>query len=96
MMAEQAIMNIIEDIAHLYSFLQSVTGKSGQLKFKDRVIEYKAEGRIHKLEWVYDGTARDVKSEISVKASHYQSTHGAIVHAIKKLIDDLKAKGILN
>ena len=60
------------------------------------MIEYKAEGRIHKLEWVYDGTARDVKSDTSVKASHYQSTHGAIVHAIKKLIDDLKAKGILN
>ncbi|XP_066026498.1 uncharacterized protein [Pocillopora verrucosa] len=89
-------MNIIEDIAHLYSFLQSVTGKSGQLKFKDRVIEYKAEGRIRKLQWVYDGTARDVKSETSVEARHFQSTQGAIQHAIKKLIDDLKAKGILN
>ena len=60
------------------------------------MIEYKAEGRIHKLEWVYDGTARDVKSGTSVKARHFKSTQGAIQHAIKKLIDDLKAKGILN
>ena len=60
------------------------------------MIEYKAEGRIRKLQWVYDGTARDVKSETSVEARHFQSTQGAIQHAIKKLIDDLKAKGILN
>ena len=25
------LINFIEDIAHLYSFLQSVTGKSGQV-----------------------------------------------------------------
>ncbi|XP_066026494.1 anti-lipopolysaccharide factor isoform X3 [Pocillopora verrucosa] len=89
-------MDVIKDIAHLYSFLQSVTGKSGQLNFKGRVIEYKAEGRIHKLKWVYDGTAWDVESGTSVEARHYKSTQGAIEHAVKKLIDDLKAKGILN
>ena len=56
------------------------------------MIEYKAEGRIHKLEWVYDGTARDVKSGTSVEARHYKSTRGAIEHAMKKLIDDPKPK----
>ena len=59
------------------------------------MINYKAEGRIHMLKWMYDGTAWDVASGTSVKAKHYQSTQGAIEHAVKKLIDDLKAKGIL-
>ena len=67
-----------------------------QLNFKGRVINYKAEGRIHKLQWVYDGTAWDVESGTSVKARHYKSTQGAIEHAVKELIDNLKAQGILS
>jgi len=59
------------------------------------VISYKAEGRVHKLKWVYDGTAWDVESGISVKAKHYHSKHGAIEHAVKDLIDKLKANGIV-
>lgn len=66
-----------------------------QLNFKDRVISYKAEGRVHKLKWVYDGTAWDVESGITVKAKHYHSKHGAIEHAVKELIDKLKANGII-
>ncbi|XP_078351103.1 anti-lipopolysaccharide factor-like [Oculina patagonica] len=88
-------MNVIQDVAALYSFLQSVSGASGQLNFKGRVVNYKAEGRIHKLQWVYDGTAWDVESGTSVKARHYKSTQGAIEHAVKELIDNLKAQGIL-
>ena len=67
-----------------------------QLNFKGRVINYKAEGRIHKLQWVYDGTAWDVESGTSVKARHYKSTQGAIEHAVKELISNLKAQGILS
>ncbi|KAJ7365526.1 hypothetical protein OS493_005638 [Desmophyllum pertusum] len=89
-------MNVIQDAATLYTVLQNVTGASGQLNFKGRTISYKAEGRIHKLQWVYDGTAWDVESGTSVKAKHYQSTQGAIEHAVKELIDNLKAKGILS
>lgn len=59
------------------------------------MIRYKAEGRIHKLKWVYDGVAWDVESGTSVKAKHYQSSQGAIEHAVKDLIEDLKTKGIL-
>ena len=59
------------------------------------MINYKAEGRIHKLKWVYDGTAWDVESGTSVKAKHYQSAQGAIKHAFKELIEELKAKKIL-
>lgn len=59
------------------------------------MISYKAEGRIHKLKWVYDGTAWDIGSGTSVKAKHYQSKHGAIEHAVKELIDKLKANGIV-
>ena len=60
------------------------------------MIKYKAEGRVHKLKWVYDGRAWDVASEISAKAKHYQSKHGAIEHAVKELIDKLKTQGIVN
>ena len=60
------------------------------------MINYKAEGRFHKLKWVYDGTAWDVESGTSVKARNYNSAQGANEHAVKKLIDDLKAKGILS
>lgn len=66
-----------------------------QLNFKDRVISYKAEGRVHKLKWVYDGTAWDVESGITVKTKHYHSKHGAIEHAVKELIDKLKANAII-
>jgi len=67
-----------------------------QLNFKGRVIHYKAEGRIHKLQWVYEGTDWDIESGTSVKARHYKSTQGAIEHAVKELIDKLKAQGILS
>lgn len=67
-----------------------------QLNFKGRVINYKAEGRIHKLQWEYEGTAWDIESGTSVKARHYKSTQGAIEHAVKELIDKLKAQGILS
>ncbi|KAJ7365517.1 hypothetical protein OS493_005626 [Desmophyllum pertusum] len=88
-------MKVIQDLATLYSALLLLTGETGQLNFKDRVISYKAEGRVHKLQWVYDGTAWDVESGISVKAKHYQSKHGAIEHAVKELIDKLKADQII-
>ncbi|XP_020603414.1 anti-lipopolysaccharide factor-like [Orbicella faveolata] len=89
-------MNVIQDVATLYSVLQNVTGASGQLNFKGRVINYKAEGRIDKLQWEYEGTAWDIESGTSVKARHYKSTQGAIEHAVKELIDKLKAQGILS
>lgn len=78
-------------VNHFFFFFIS----SLQLNFKDRVISYKAEGRVHKLKWVYDGTAWDVESGITVKAKHYHSKHGAIEHAVKELIDKLKANGII-
>lgn len=59
------------------------------------MISYKAQGRLHTLtEWVYDGRAWDVESGISIEAKHYKSKHGAIEHAVKKLIDKLKDKGL--
>ena len=67
-----------------------------QLNYQGRVIKYQAKGRVHKLKWVYDGTAWDVESGISVKDKHYESRQGAIEHAVKKLIDALKAKGLVS
>ncbi|XP_029213670.1 anti-lipopolysaccharide factor-like [Acropora muricata] len=89
-------MNIIQDLATLYSALLLISGESGEMNYQGRMIKYKAEGRVHKFKWVYDGRAWDVASGISVKAKHYQSKHGAIEHAVKKLIDKLKAQGIVN
>ena len=57
------------------------------------MIGYHAKGRVHSLQWVYDGTAWDVESGISVTDKHYESKEGAIKHAVKKLVDVLKANG---
>ena len=64
-----------------------------QLNYQGRVIAYQAKGRMHGLQWVYDGTAWDVKSGISVTDKHYKSKQGAIEHAVEKLIDVLNARG---
>lgn len=58
------------------------------------MIHYKAEGRLHKFEWVYDGTAWDVESGTSVKDKHHRSTQGAIENAVKRLIEELRARKI--
>jgi len=57
------------------------------------VIGYQAKGRVHSLQWVYDDRAWDVESGISVTDKHYKSKEGAIEHAVKKLVDVLKANG---
>ncbi|XP_027042967.1 uncharacterized protein LOC113670952 [Pocillopora damicornis] len=88
-------MKVIQELATLYSALLLLTGESGELNFRERVIKYKAEGRVHKLKWVYDGVAWDIQSGISVKAKHYKSKHGAIEHAVKELIDKLASHGII-
>ena len=67
-----------------------------QLNYQDRVIRYQANGRVHSLQWVYDGRAWDVESGISVIDRHHKSKQGAIKHAVKKLIDELKARGLVS
>ena len=67
-----------------------------QLNYQGRVIAYQAKGRMHGLNWVYDGTAWDVESGINVTDKQYKSKQGAIEHAVKKLIDALKAKGLVS
>lgn len=59
------------------------------------MIHYKADGRLHKFEWVYDGTAWDVESGTSIKDKHHRSTQGAIENAVKKLIEELRARKML-
>lgn len=60
------------------------------------MIRYQAKGRVHNLQWVYDGRAWDVESGISVTDRHYKTKQGAIKQAVKKLIDALKAKGLVS
>ena len=60
------------------------------------MIHYKAEGRLHKFEWVYDGTAWDVESGTSVKDKHHHRTQGAIEKAVKKLIEELRTRKMLS
>ncbi|XP_015775294.1 PREDICTED: uncharacterized protein LOC107353464 isoform X2 [Acropora digitifera] len=88
--------NIIAGIEQLYEVVKMITQESGQLNYQGRVIAYQAKGGMHGLQWVYDGTAWDVKSGIRVKDEHYKSKQGAIAHAVKKLIDGLKAKGLVS
>ena len=59
-------------------------------------LNYQANGRVHSLQWVYDGRAWDVESGISVIDRHHKSKQGAIEHAVKKLIDGIKAKGLVS
>ena len=67
-----------------------------QLNYQGRGIFYQAKGGVHGLKWVYDGTAWDVESGISVRDKYYKSKQGAIQHAVKKLIDILKDKGLVS
>ena len=60
------------------------------------MIRFQAKGRVHSLKLVFDGTAWDIESGISVTDRHYKSKQGAIEHAVKKLIDGLKAKGLVS
>ena len=60
------------------SMLSSLCVFYFQLNYKDRVIRYQANGRVHSLQWVYDGRAWDVES------------------AVNKIIDGLKAKGLVS
>ncbi|XP_044171394.1 uncharacterized protein LOC114953606 [Acropora millepora] len=89
-------MNKIKDLENLFSFLKTITQESGELNYQDRVIRYQANGRVHSLQWVYDGRAWDVESGISVIDRHHKSKQGAIKHAVKKLIDELKARGLVS
>ena len=58
---------------------------------------YSAKGRVHSVEelWVYDGTAWDIASGISVKKHHFDDPQDAINAATKELIDRLRNKGFL-
>ncbi|XP_029185661.1 anti-lipopolysaccharide factor-like [Acropora muricata] len=89
-------MNKIIDIGQLYEVIRMITQESGELNYQDRVIGYQAKGRVQGLQWVYDGTAWDVESGMSVTDKHYKSKQGAIEHAVKKLIDALKANGLVS
>ena len=60
------------------------------------MIKYQARGGVHSLKFLYNGTAWDIESGISVTDRHYKSRQGAIEHAVKKLIGALKAKGLVS
>ena len=67
-----------------------------QLNYQGRLISYDAKGRLHKFQMLYDGTAWDVESAMIRKEKYCQSKKIAIEHAVKKLIDDLKSKGLVS
>lgn len=79
---------------HFYN--ARIENLSFQVNLKGRVICYRADGRFRGFQLEYLGVAWDVESGTSVKARHYKSRQGAIEHAVKQLIDELKAKGILS
>ncbi|XP_029191279.2 uncharacterized protein LOC114957877 isoform X3 [Acropora millepora] len=82
----------------LTTLLTSITGGSpGQVNFKGRTIAYRAHGRIHSFDepWVYDATAWDIESRIKAKVKHYKESEEAIQDAVKEVIKNLEAQGIL-
>ena len=68
------------------------------MNYKGRIIHFSARGRIHSWQewWVYDATAWDEKSQISVEAHRYASSQEAIHHAVEKLKGILRDEGILS
>ncbi|XP_077997708.1 anti-lipopolysaccharide factor-like isoform X2 [Glandiceps talaboti] len=79
----------------LNDLFNKMTSDKGQIEFKGRTIQWEVKGRIHKLKLVYDCRAWDVESGTSVHAKHYQSKQGAKEHGVRDLVDQLKAKGLI-
>ena len=65
-------------------FSAKLPGSSDQLLRKRQIAQ------------VYDGTAWDVESGMSRREKHCQSKKGEIEHAVKKLIEELKAEGLVS
>lgn len=82
----------------LGSLLYSITGDSGQISYKGREIHYTSRGRVHSLQepWVFDATAWDLESGITIEARHYPRSQDAAYDAVKKLKEELRIKGLLS
>ena len=81
----------------LYGLTQTRRGilqRHGKL-WESRRIHCSAGKRIHKLELVWDGTARDEESGLSVESRHKKSENGAKEHARDDLRDALLKQGII-
>ena len=67
------------------------------MNYEGRIFCYSAYGRFHSLRepLVYDASASDQNSGISVEAKHYDNYQEAIRHAVEKLKGRLQEKGII-
>lgn len=67
------------------------------MNYMGRIICYSAHGRFHSLRepLVYDASASDQESGITVEAIHCDNSQKAISHAVEKLKGKLQEKGIV-
>ncbi|KAM7451291.1 hypothetical protein ABFA07_000977 [Porites harrisoni] len=83
----------------LGSLFQTYVGScnSGQMNYEGRIFCYKAYGRFHSFRepLVFDASASDQESGITVEAKHYDNDQKAIGHAVEKLKGKLQEKGII-
>lgn len=69
-----------------------------KISYKGREIHYTSRGRVHSLQepWVFDATAWDLESGITIEARHYPRSQDAAYDAVKKLKEKLRIKGLLS
>lgn len=81
----------------LLAFDNAFTGNSGEINIYGRRIKFKARWRVHSFEEpiVWDATAQDMESGITVRVKHYNTDKDANKFAVEKLCKELKSKGIL-
>ena len=67
------------------------------MNYEGRIFCYKAYGRFHSLRepLVFDASASDQESGITVEAKHHDNDQKAIDHAVEKLKGKLQEKGII-
>ena len=67
------------------------------MNYEGRIFCYKAYGRFHSFmePLVFDASASDQESGITVEAKHYDNDQKAIGHAVEKLKGKLQEKGII-
>lgn len=69
-----------------------------KIKYQGRVISCYSRCRIHSLVdfVVYDGIAKDTESGMKMESRHHKTGQDAIEHALRKLKELLRDKGIVS
>ena len=78
------VVDIATAVIRLHSWHDSSTLKLGQY-----TCNVEAKGRLHRLEWVWDGRCSCRELSVSVEVKHYKSEDGAKEHAVEEMVHRL-------